>query len=189
MLALLAFAAGLAAAAADEELSESSPRPPDGSREEPPPPVSAGPDPRISEVSRDFLPFVDQRIDAIRQDSPGILSDWKKVAARIPYLTEAVAMYFCLEDPATPMAPKLTIAASLLYLISPVDVIPDEIPFIGQIDDAGVLLAAIYEVYGAVDQGHVEMAKAWLRIRGVDPKPLFALGKQFPAQAASPSSG
>jgi len=44
-------------------------------------------------------------------------------------------------DPVLPRAAKVALAAAVLYLASPVDLIPDFIPFVGYLDD--VLLAAL----------------------------------------------
>ncbi len=35
----------------------------------------------------------------------------------------------------------------LLYVLSPLDIFPDDIPLIGQIDDAGVVLAELIRRY------------------------------------------
>jgi uncharacterized membrane protein YkvA (DUF1232 family) len=44
-------------------------------------------------------------------------------------------------DPLLPRAAKIALAAAVLYLANPIDLLPDFIPFIGLLDD--VLLAAI----------------------------------------------
>ena len=44
-------------------------------------------------------------------------------------------------DPVLPRAAKIALAAAVLYLVSPVDLIPDFIPVLGYLDD--VLIAAI----------------------------------------------
>ncbi|MBI4270195.1 MAG: DUF1232 domain-containing protein [Candidatus Rokubacteria bacterium] len=44
-------------------------------------------------------------------------------------------------DPALPRAAKIVLAAAVLYLASPVDLVPDFIPVVGYLDD--VLLAAV----------------------------------------------
>ena len=46
-----------------------------------------------------------------------------------------------LADPETPAITKVALTAMLLYLISPIDLIPDFIPVLGQLDD--VVVAAI----------------------------------------------
>jgi len=44
-------------------------------------------------------------------------------------------------DPVLPRAAKIALAAAVVYLLSPIDLIPDFIPFVGYLDDA--LLAAV----------------------------------------------
>ena len=44
-------------------------------------------------------------------------------------------------DPVLPRTAKIALGAGALYLLSPLDLIPDFIPFVGYVDD--VLLAAI----------------------------------------------
>jgi uncharacterized membrane protein YkvA (DUF1232 family) len=44
-------------------------------------------------------------------------------------------------DPVLPRAVKIALAAALVYLASPLDLVPDFIPFLGYLDDA--LLAAV----------------------------------------------
>lgn len=46
-----------------------------------------------------------------------------------------------LADPAVPTAAKVALVALAVYLASPVDLIPDFIPFLGYVDD--LLLAAV----------------------------------------------
>ena len=44
-----------------------------------------------------------------------------------------------LLDPRVPLLPKSIIPLVLLYVISPIDLIPDLIPIAGQLDDIGVI--------------------------------------------------
>jgi len=142
-------------------------------------PTGATADAKILQAQDEFLPYAASQIDIVRDDAPIDLTDWRSLARRLPYLTEAVAMYFTMEDPQTPNTVKLSIASALVYTVSSLDIVPDWIPFLGQADDAAVLVSAMYYVYGYVTQEHIERAKEWLRSHGVQPKPLFALGKQF----------
>ncbi len=48
---------------------------------------------------------------------------------------EMLVLYFAIRDKKTPIAAKLLALLSLLYLLSPIDLIPDFIPFIGYLDD------------------------------------------------------
>ena len=53
----------------------------------------------------------------------------------------AVMLARLVKDPALPRPVKIALAAAVVYLASPIDLIPDFIPFLGYVDD--LLLAAI----------------------------------------------
>lgn len=44
-----------------------------------------------------------------------------------------------------PTAQRVLLLLTLIYVISPVDIIPDVIPWIGVIDDVGILLAEVVQ--------------------------------------------
>ncbi len=46
-------------------------------------------------------------------------------------------------DSRVPMTAKLVLGGTLLYLISPIDVVPDWLPLAGQADDIAILLAGL----------------------------------------------
>lgn len=48
-----------------------------------------------------------------------------------------------MNDPRVPLLPKLIVPAAVLYVVWPLDLIPDAIPFLGQLDDVGVVLLGI----------------------------------------------
>jgi uncharacterized membrane protein YkvA (DUF1232 family) len=48
---------------------------------------------------------------------------------------EIFTLFYAFRDDQTPVLAKFTTLLSLLYLISPVDIIPDVIPFAGYLDD------------------------------------------------------
>jgi uncharacterized membrane protein YkvA (DUF1232 family) len=48
-----------------------------------------------------------------------------------------------IREPRVPLTAKAVPAAAALYLISPVDVIPDVLPLLGQVDDLVLLLIAL----------------------------------------------
>ena len=56
---------------------------------------------------------------------------------------DLLIMLMAMRHPGTPKAIKGMMLAALLYLVSPVDLIPDTIPFLGIVDDAVVLPAAV----------------------------------------------
>lgn len=48
-----------------------------------------------------------------------------------------------LRDREAPLFPRLFVLFALLYVLSPVDLIPDAIPILGWLDDVGVLSLAL----------------------------------------------
>jgi uncharacterized membrane protein YkvA (DUF1232 family) len=48
-------------------------------------------------------------------------------------------LYFAMKHKDTPWLPKILAAFTVVYALSPIDLIPDFIPFIGYLDDALIL--------------------------------------------------
>jgi uncharacterized membrane protein YkvA (DUF1232 family) len=92
----------------------------------------------------------------------GFLPKLKRVAARIPFASDAVAVYFAARDPATPATAKGLMLAALAYFVLPTDAIPDIFPVVGFTDDAAVLAAVIALVGSNVKAAHRQRAKAML---------------------------
>ncbi len=57
-----------------------------------------------------------------------------------------------LKDPSVSLLKKVAIAASMVYIISPVDAIPDIIPIVGWLDDIGVLGLLITALMHELDE-------------------------------------
>ena len=55
-------------------------------------------------------------------------------------------IYRLLKDSRVAMKTKLSIAASLSYILFPTDLIPDKVPFIGKIDDIAVIFFALNRI-------------------------------------------
>lgn len=70
-----------------------------------------------------------------------------KVAAQIPFATDAISVWYCARDPATPRAAKAMMMAGLAYFVLPTDAIPDILGIVGFTDDAAVF-AALMAVVG-----------------------------------------
>jgi uncharacterized membrane protein YkvA (DUF1232 family) len=69
-------------------------------------------------------------------------------------LRHAQLAFRLLRDERVPTAVKLVIPATLLYLISPIDVMPDFLPMVGQADDLMVLLLGVL--------AFIKMCPAWV---------------------------
>ena len=61
-----------------------------------------------------------------------------------------------LREPLTPFTVKALAALPILYVVSPVDFLPDLIPVLGQLDDIGVVLLALEAFLGLVPQHLLE---------------------------------
>jgi uncharacterized membrane protein YkvA (DUF1232 family) len=81
---------------------------------------------------------------------------------RIHFLRDAVAMYYCLVDKATPAWVKALIVGALGYFICPVDAVPDVAPIIGWLDDAGVIAGALVIISAYIRDEHWAKADAFL---------------------------
>ena len=57
---------------------------------------------------------------------------------------DLVVMLLALKNRGTPPRVKYLMAAAALYLVSPVDFVPDAIPFFGVLDDAVIVPTAVY---------------------------------------------
>ncbi len=58
-------------------------------------------------------------------------------------------------DPGIPRATKIALGAALVYLASPIDIVPDFIPLIGYLDDLLVAAIVVDGVLNYVDRGVV----------------------------------
>ena len=63
----------------------------------------------------------------------------KALLRAVPDLARLLARL--VVDPVLPRSAKIALAAAVLYLASPIDLVPDFIPFLGYVDD--LLLAAV----------------------------------------------
>lgn len=60
-----------------------------------------------------------------------------------------------LKDVRVPMAEKALFAAAIVYVISPLDFIPDVFPFIGQVDDLYVVALVLLRLVNRTDESIV----------------------------------
>ena len=60
-----------------------------------------------------------------------------------------------LRDPLLPRAAKIALAAAMVYLASPIDLIPDFIPLVGYLDDLLVAALLVDGILNWVDRGLV----------------------------------
>ncbi len=65
-----------------------------------------------------------------------------------------------LADPRTPSSVKFLIGAALIYWVSPIDLIPDFIPIIGQLDDVIIVPVLIFLALRLVPQEVLDDCRA-----------------------------
>ncbi len=87
----------------------------------------------------------------------------RKVARKIPFASDLVAVYYCARDPETPAGAKAMMMAALAYFVAPVDAIPDVLVGIGYTDDAAVLAAVIALLHRHLKPEHRRQAQDLLQ--------------------------
>ncbi len=109
----------------------------------------------------DNIPYI-KNFDLAKMPALGqVATSARKVAQKVPFSDDIVALYFCATDPAVPAKIKLAIGAALAYLVLPVDAIPDVLPVLGFTDDAAVLTTVYSLVSSYVNEEHRSRAKAF----------------------------
>lgn len=94
--------------------------------------------------------------------SKAFLKKVGRVAARIPFARNALAMYYALIDSEIPMAQKAPIVGALAYFVLPIDLIPDFIMGVGFADDAAVIATAFKAVQMIISDKHYAKADEFL---------------------------
>ena len=92
-------------------------------------------------------------------------SFWEKVkgvlkSAGLPLIYKAIQLYYVMMKPECPIHIKAAIVGALGYFISPIDLIPDFIPFVGFSDDLGAVVAALMLAQMYVDDDVKRKARA-----------------------------
>ena len=107
--------------------------------------------------SRALVPAVIQ-VNEVRV-AEGFWPKFRKVATRIPFATDLLAVWFSARDDETPLRSKGLMFAGLAYFVMPVDALPDIITGLGFTDDAAVLFALLNVVGKSVKAKHRDAAR------------------------------
>jgi len=67
----------------------------------------------------------------------------ERVGSRIRFARDVRALYLYMRDSSVAWYRKSVVVGALIYFITPIDLIPDFIPFFGYLDDLGVIMATI----------------------------------------------
>lgn len=71
---------------------------------------------------------------------------WTKVQTtgkKISFAKDILALYRYLKDSYIGWGRKAVIVAALVYFITPIDAVPDLVPFFGYLDDLGIITALL----------------------------------------------
>jgi uncharacterized membrane protein YkvA (DUF1232 family) len=88
----------------------------------------------------------------------------RRVAARVPFAEDAVALWYCALDRETPASTKALLLAALAWFVLPKPFRPRRLPIPGLLiaDEAAVIAAALALARRAVQPRHRERARAVL---------------------------
>jgi uncharacterized membrane protein YkvA (DUF1232 family) len=111
----------------------------------------------VLDPSRALVPAVVQ-VNEVRV-AEGFWPKFRKVATKIPFAKDLLAVWFSARDDETPLRAKGLMFAGLAYFVVPTDLLPDIITGIGFTDDAAVLFALLNVVGSNVKTKHRDAAK------------------------------
>ena len=92
-------------------------------------------------------------------DERGFWRKVRRVAARVPFVEDLLAAYFCAIDRNTPTYVRGVLLGAVAYFVLPADMIPDLLAPLGFTDDASVIAAAIAAIGGHLQPRHREQAR------------------------------
>ncbi len=121
----------------------------------------AGFDPRAAIPSGQALTPQVTRLNEERV-AQGFWPKLRRVARRIPFARDLIAVYYCARDPQTPAAAKAMLMAALAYFVMPFDAIPDVLAGVGYTDDAAVIATVLLLVGRHLKPQHRQAADAFL---------------------------
>lgn len=112
---------------------------------------------------------IDETMEQVRE---GFWPKVRRTLGRVPFVPDAVAMYYAMLDLRTPFWVKGVLATALLYFIMPLDTVPDFLSVAGYADDATLLFMTLKLVADHVRPEHLDHARTALDL----PDDLAAVG-------------
>ena len=95
---------------------------------------------------------------------PKVRKEIKKVIEKVKVLVEMLGAYVKGEYKKIPKKTLVLLVAALIYLVNPFDLIPDFIPGIGYVDDAGVIIFVFQSIYE-----DIQKFEKWKESKASDP--------------------
>lgn len=80
------------------------------------------------------------------------------LSKKVGFIRQGIAMVYCCLDAETPFFIKGGMAVVLLYVIFPLDVMPDIVPVLGWLDDLGVLTGMVWALKRFIKAKHWQKA-------------------------------
>ncbi|SFA93290.1 YkvA family protein [Clostridium frigidicarnis] len=78
---------------------------------------------------------------------------YEPVFKYVMIIPDLIALIFRLfKDKRVPTKVKVAVSLSITYVASPIDILPDDIPFIGRIDDVAMIFFALNKILNSVDE-------------------------------------
>lgn len=86
------------------------------------------------------------------------MGSWREIAARVG---RELAFYrLVIAHPQTPWLSKVLLGGAVAYFVSPIDLIPDVIPILGQLDDLLIVPGLIYLAFRLVPSEVIASCRA-----------------------------
>lgn len=95
-------------------------------------------------------------------------ASWKEKAKQLK--TEVYALYLAFRDPRVPWYAKALMGLIIGYAISPIDLIPDFIPVLGQIDDLIIVPAGISIAIKMIPKDVMEECRQKAKVEPINTK-------------------
>ena len=110
---------------------------------------------------------------------------WKLGVLWWKFKKELLMLWAMLRNPAAPVLPKLVALLAAVYIISPVDLVPDVIPILGWIDDGIISILLFKLAFKLLPKELYESLKAQFEKKGgkVDEATFTKDSKDQPAKA------
>ncbi|WP_415899300.1 YkvA family protein [Neptuniibacter sp. QD48_11] len=89
-----------------------------------------------------------------------LLCKLKQIKGAKGLLYKATLLYVLITDADVPAKTKAIIVAALVYLVNPLDTVPDVAPVIGLLDDLAVITAALKAISSQVRAHHESQANS-----------------------------
>lgn len=106
--------------------------------------------------------YSEEEFRKILEEEEGI---YKKIQGSLlgKYKDYLEAMFKLLKDPKSEIVNKISALASLIYVVNPLDLIPDLMPAVGYLDDAGAVMIAVAMMGKALENYYSNTVKSKTR--------------------------